>query len=338
LKTFEHGGDVQSFAKSINCKIEEVIDLSSNINFVKPEIACDFNSLEISAYPKYEKLYSKIAKNYKVEEFELELYNGGSSAIFTLFRHLDLNHCTIYSPAYLEYKKACHIYKYDYNLINRLERVDVPIEKNTLVVFVNPSTPDGTYYELEKFLNYWQKQNATVLIDESFLDFTDNNSAVKYIHRYEKLYVLKSMTKFYSSAGVRVGSIISNKLNIDELKKFEPMWKLSAFDSEYLQKALEDERFKKVAKAINVKNKIYLEKILQNSNLVEFIFNSSANFVLARLKSYTAKQLQEKLKEYKIMIRDCSNFDFLDEKFIRVAVKSQNDLDAFKKALNAISK
>jgi threonine-phosphate decarboxylase len=38
------------------------------------------------------------------------------------------------------------------------------------------------------------------------------------------------------------------------------------------------------------------------------------------------------------MIRDCSNFDFLDEKFIRVAVKSQNDLDAFKKALNAISK
>ncbi|RXJ83523.1 aminotransferase class I/II-fold pyridoxal phosphate-dependent enzyme [Arcobacter sp. CECT 8985] len=338
MNTFEHGGDIHNFAKSINCKVEEIIDLSSNINFIKPEINCDFNTLSISSYPKYEELYRSIANNYNVKDFELELYNGGSSAIFTLFRHLNLNHCTIYSPAYLEYKKACTIYKYDYNLINRLERLDVPLEKNSLVIFVNPSTPDGTLYDIEKLLDFWNKQGATVLIDESFLDFTEGVSSVKYIHRYERLYVLKSMTKFYSSAGIRVGTIISNKLNIDELKKFEPMWKLSSFDSAYLQEALKDKKFKKVARAINVKNKIYLEKILQNSNLVDYIFNSSANFVLARLKKYTAKQLQEELKKYKIMIRDCSNFDFLDEKFIRVAVKSQNNLDSLKKALDAISK
>lgn len=338
MKTYEHGGDIQSFAKSISCKVQEVIDLSSNINFIKPEISCDFNSLEISAYPKYDKLYKAIASNYKIQEEELELYNGGSSAIFTLFRHLNLTHCTIYSPAYLEYKKACNIYKYDYTLINRLEKIDVAIEKNSFVIFVNPSTPDGTLYELEKLLEYWQKQNATVLIDESFLDFSEGNSAVKYIHKYEKLYILKSMTKFYSSAGIRVGTIISNRLNIQELKKFEPLWKLSHFDSIYLQEALKDEKFVKVAKAITVKNKIYLEKILQESPLVEYIFNSSANFILAKLKNYTAKKLQEELKKYKIMIRDCSNFDFLDGSFIRVAVKSQNDLKAFKEALDVISK
>ncbi len=338
MKTYEHGGDIQSFAKSISCKVEEVIDLSSNINFIKPEILCDFNFLEISSYPKYDKLYKAIANNYKIQEEELELYNGGSSAIFTLFRHLNLNHCTIYSPAYLEYKKACNIYKYDYNLINRLEKLDVSIEKNSFVIFVNPSTPDGTLYDLEKLLEYWQKQNATVLIDESFLDFSEGKSAIKYIHKYEKLYILKSMTKFYSSAGIRVGTLISNRLNIQELRKFEPLWKLSHFDSIYLQEALKDEKFIKVAKAINVKNKIYLEKILQESPLVEYIFNSSANFVLAKLKNYTAKKLQEELKNYKIMIRDCSNFDFLDESFVRIAVKSQNNLKAFKEALDVISK
>ncbi len=338
MKTYEHGGDIQNFAKSISCEVQEVIDLSSNINFIKPEILCDFNSLEICSYPKYDKLYKAISNNYKIHEEELELYNGGSSAIFTLFRHLSLTHCTIYSPAYLEYKKACNIYKYDYTLINRLEKLDVSIEKNSFVIFVNPSTPDGTLYNLEKLLEYWKKQNATVLIDESFLDFTEGDSAVKYIHKYEKLYILKSMTKFYSSAGIRVGTLISNRLNIQELRKFEPLWKLSHFDSIYLQEALKDEKFIKVAKAINVKNKIYLEKILQESYLVEYIFNSSANFVLAKLKNYTAKKLQEELKKYKIMIRDCSNFDFLDESFIRVAVKSQNDLKAFKEALDVISK
>lgn len=338
MKTFEHGGDVESFAKELKCKTQEVIDLSSNINFIKPEINLDFNSLEISAYPKYDKLYKTIAQNYEVQDFELELFNGGSSAIFTLFRHLNLNHCTIYSPAYLEYKKAATVYKYETALINRLEKLDSKVEENSFVIFVNPATPDGTSYDIEKLLEYWQSKNATVLIDESFLDFTEAKSAVRFIHRYERLYVLKSMTKFYSSAGIRVGTLISNKLNIDALKEYEPMWKLSSFDSAYLIEALKDDKFKKVSKAVNVKNKLQLEKILQDSPLVDFIFHSSANYVLAKLKNITAKNLQEFLKEYKIMVRDCSNFDFLDESYVRVAVKSQNDLNTFKKAMDVISK
>lgn len=338
MKTYEHGGDVEAFAKSISCEVEDVIDLSSNINFIKPEINLDFNTLPISAYPKYDKLYKVIAKNYGVKKFELELFNGGSSAIFTLFRHLNLNHCTIYAPAYLEYKKAATIYKYETALINRLEKFDEKVEENSFVIFVNPSTPDGTNYDIEKLLEYWKSRNATVLIDESFLDFTEAKSATRFIHKYEKLYVLKSMTKFYSSAGIRVGTLISNRLNMDELKSFEPMWKLSAFDSAYLIEALKDEKFKKVSKAINVKNKLLLEKILQKSPFVDYIFHSHANYVLAKLKGISAKKLQEALKEYRIMVRDCSNFDFLDGSYVRVAVKSQNDLIFFQEALDAISK
>ncbi len=338
MKTYEQEKDIQSFAKSISCKVEEVIDLSSNINFIKPDINYDFNSLEISSYPKYDKLYKAMANHYNIHEKELELYNGRSSVIFTLFRHLNLTHCTIYSPSYLEYKKACSIYKYNYTLINRLEKLDVSIEKNSFVIFLNPSSPDGTLYDLEKLLEYWQKQNATVLIDESFLDFSEGESATKYIQKYENLYILKSMVKFYGIAGIRVGAIVSNRLNIQELRKFESLWKLSYFDSMYLQEVLKDKKFIKVAKAINVKNKIYLEKILQGSSLVEYVFHSSTNFILVKLKNYTAKKLQEDLKKYKIMIKDCSNFDFLDESFIQISVKSQSDLTALKEALDVISK
>ena len=64
----------------------------------------------------------------------------------------------------------------------------------------------------------WIENSCTILIDESFLDFCDKPSAIKYLETYDKLYILKSMTKFYSSAGIRVGTIVSTKQNIEKLK------------------------------------------------------------------------------------------------------------------------
>lgn len=330
---FSHGGGVEAFAKEIDCNVSEVIDLSSNINFIKPKIKTNFNKLDISAYPTYDKLYKNIAKNYRVKSSELELFNGGSSAIFTLFRDFDTKSCAIYSPAYLEYKKAAKLFGYELQLINRLGNIYQEVKQNSLVIFVNPSTPDGKQYDIKRFMKYWKKQNATVLIDESFLDFANKNSAIRYLKKYDKLYILKSMTKFYSSAGIRVGVIISTKKNIKSLKAKEPAWKISEFDKSYLLEALKDNNFKSKAKRKNKKNKKMLKTILANSNLFGKIFPSSANFILAKLKSGTAKQLQEKLKPHKIMIRDCQNFDFLDDRYIRVAVKSKKDLAQLKKAI-----
>jgi threonine-phosphate decarboxylase len=336
MKTFEHGGQIELFAKELNCEVQDIIDLSSNINFIKPEVNIDFNNLDISAYPIYDKLYEKIANNYKVKSSQIELFNGGSSAIFSLFNHLNLKHCTIYSPAYLEYKKASINFAYELRTINRFENMNLAVKKGSFVIFVNPSTPDGTFYDLETLMNYWIEQECTILIDESFLDFCDGPSAIKYLKTYDKLYILKSMTKFYSSAGIRVGTIVSNEKNIDSLKRFEPMWKLSQFDSNYLQAALDDVNFKRISKAINIKNRIELEKVLENSSLVESIYQSSANYILCKLKNINASQLQEKLKAYKIMIRDCSNFDYLDSSYVRIAVKSSSSIQIFKKALDEI--
>ena len=336
MRIYEHGGQIELFAKELNCKVEDVIDLSSNINFIKPDVHIDFNNLDISSYPIYDKLYEKIANIYKISSSQLELFNGGSSAIFALFKHLNLKHCTIYSPAYLEYKKACVNFGYELRTINRFENMNLPVKEKSFVIFVNPSTPDGTYYDIERLMDYWIEQNCTILIDESFLDFCDGSSAIKYLEKYDKLYILKSMTKFYSSAGIRVGTIVSSEKNIDSLKRFEPMWKLSTFDSNYLQASLDDKNFKRISKAINVKNRVELEKILENSSIVESIYQSSANYVLVKLKNIKAKQLQEKLKPFKIMIRNCENFDFLDDTYVRIAVKSSSNIEVFKKALEKI--
>jgi threonine-phosphate decarboxylase len=269
LKTFQHGGAVEVFAKELGCEISEIIDLSSNINFIKPKIKCDFSSLDISSYPTYGTLYKAIADNYKVQVEQLELFNGGSSGIFSLFQFLNCKTCTIYSPAYLEYKKAALTFGYKLHLINRFENLDEAPTPNSLIIFVNPSTPDGAYYDIKPLVKKWHKLNCTVLIDESFLDFTDEKSAIKYLDSYPNLYILKSMTKFYSSAGIRIGAIISNSQNIKKLKEKEPAWKISQFDSHYIQEALKDHEFKGYAKKHNDTNRALLQNILQDCSLFE---------------------------------------------------------------------
>ena len=323
-KEFAHGGDVKAFKKKY--KLKRVIDLSSNINFVKPKIKVDFNSLEISAYPSYEKFYKSVAKYFDVKKSQIELYNGASSAIFRFFEVLKPTCCTIYSPAYLEYKRVVEILNIKTKLINRFDNLYEKPKKNSLVVFVNPSTPDGKYYNLKKLFKIWKKSNATVLVDESFLEFCNKKSCTSMLKKYKKLYILKSMTKFHASAGIRVGVVVSHKKNIDKLKQKEPLWKLSQFDVAYLDSALKDKKFAKKSIKKTKKNRKFLEKILKKTGSFEKIYKSDANFVLAKLKKQSAYEFQKEVAKKGIMVRDCSNFDFLDERFVRIAVKSKKKM------------
>jgi len=324
----QHGGDIYQFSKEIGCDPSEVIDLSSNINF---------NTLNISPYPNYEALQESIAKLYDVKNFEIELFNGATSAIYSLFRLLDLKHATLYAPLYMEYKKAAKAHGYNIDLINRYEDIYKKIKAGSLVVFVNPSTPDGTFYTLDKLMQIWMDKECTILIDESFLDFSDSSSSVKYLKEYNRLYILKSMTKFYAAAGIRVGALISSAENIKQLHSKEPLWKISQFDSHYLQSALKDKTFSQNSKVVNDTHREYLIQLLQDHPAVEKVFPSSANFVMIKLKNINATTFQSRLIPYKIMVRNCSNFDFLDNSYVRIAVKDKKALHVLKEALCEIS-
>lgn len=337
MNSFKHGGDVKAFALKLKCKEDEIIDLSSNINFIKPHIKTDLNSIDISKYQNYDDFYKKLSKFYGVKKNQLEIFNGGSSAIFSFIRNSKSKNVYIYSPAYLEYKKACKIYGKNIILINRFYKVNEKehIKKCSTIIFVNPSTPDGIHYNLDKKLEYWNKKGCKVLIDESFIDFTKYKTQANKINSYDNLYILKSMTKFYSCASVRFGVIISNKHNIKEIKDKEPLWKVSIYDRVYIQDIIENKKF--IAKTLkeNKKAKAYLKNILQNSKHIEFIHKSDANFFLVELKKLTAKAFQKRLLKHKILIRDCSNFDYLNKYHVRIAVKSIPQLDLFKKALKS---
>ncbi|AFL69411.1 aminotransferase class I/II-fold pyridoxal phosphate-dependent enzyme [Sulfurospirillum barnesii] len=335
MKPFEHGGDVTRFAAERGCGIEEVIDLSSNINFIKPKK--NLSHLHLESYPNYDALSLSLSHHFKVLPENMELFNGGSSAIYALFRHLENQTCYLYAPAYLEYKCAALAYNKQLVLINRFEPLPTKLEKNALVIFINPSTPDGTYYDLPELFRVWMAHDATVIVDESFLAFCEKQSALPYLQHYEKLYILSSLTKFYACAGVRVGVVLSNTANIQSLKAKEPLWKISAFDSDFITSILDDRDFKEHTLKENARAKAYLKKILEDSKLCEKIYPSDANFFLVKLASHDAKTLASHLAKHNIMIRDCSNFDFLDTLHVRFAVKSIKDLEHLQKGLACLN-
>ncbi len=341
MSAYQHGGDIAAFAKQCGCSPSEVIDLSSNINFVKPCVNVDFNTLDISPYPDYDRLYDAVASHYGVGAEAIELFNGGSAAIFSFFRHIKDGHrglplrCTIYTPAYLEYQKAAEVFGYALEAVNRFETLDAHIAPHSLVIFVNPATPDGKYYDIKALLAYWHAQNCTVLIDESFLEFTPYDSATALLAHYPNLYILKSMTKFWGAAGIRIGTLLSQRHNIKALKRTEPLWKLSAFDCAYIQSALKDRGLKARSDDAHAKSRTYLLALLSYSSYVAQIYPGEANFVLVRLQHIDAHTLQEKLTPYRVMIRNCENFEGLDSTHIRIAIKSIEELSVLKEVLHA---
>jgi len=335
----KHGANIYKYAKKLKCSSDEIVDFSSNINLYNPKVKIKLtnNMLVNYADNSYKKLKKIISKNYNIKSSQMALFNGASSAIFELFhpkgtqKTLKEKRVYLYAPLYGEYEKAI---QKDVKIIkiNRFNSLQDEPKKNSVVVFVNPSTPDGKYYDLEKLFKLWKKKNCTIVLDESFLEFENLKSLRNQINNYKKLYIIQSFSKFNSCAGVRIGAIFSHKSNIKKLKT--PLWNLSSFDVKFLQKRLKDENFKKISKALHVEQKKELYEILKDSKLFSKIYNSDSNFYLVKTKK--AKQIFEALLKKKILVRTCDSFDFLGKNHLRFGVKNTNKHKKLKKALNGL--
>ena len=330
----KHGAGIYKVAKKLACKPKEIIDFSSNINLFTANTNTTITKEMLARYGdnSYKHLKKIVAKKLSLKKSQIALYNGATSAIFELMRELKERDVYLYAPLYGEYEKAALHVEKKVHKINRFKALHVEPKKNSIVVFVNPSTPDAKHYNLHKLFEIWQRKNCTVILDESFLEFENLQSFRKRIRSYKKLYIIQSFTKFYSCAGVRIGAIFSNSNNIKKLQV--PLWNLSSFDVEFLTNRLKDKEFKKQSKVLHVEQKKELKKILKKSKLFSKIYKSDANFFL--VKSSRAKEIFQHLLKQKILVRTCDSFDFLGEKHLRFAVKSRKAQALLKKALTKI--
>ena len=332
----KHGGDIYAFAKNLKCDPDEIVDFSSNINLYHKRFTLELDADKTARYPdsRYKELKSVISSRYGVKEKEIALYNGATSAIYSLLNSLKSKNVYLYAPLYSEYEKAVLEAKKNVYVINRIEDIYEEPKKKSIVVFVNPSTPEGTYYSLYKLFDIWKSLKCSVILDESFLEFESLISYREDIKKYKKLYIVQSFSKFYSSAGVRVGAVFSNAKNIKYLKK--QIWSVSTLDCEFLKQRLVDDEFISISKELHLTQKKELQTILEESNIFEEIVPSDTNFIL----TYTpnSKKLLKHLQEYKILVRECSSFDYLDENWLRFAIKDKDAHKLLKEGLESFVK
>jgi threonine-phosphate decarboxylase len=328
----KHGANIYKYASQIGCKSEDIIDFSSNINSYHPSIDITATNNMLVKYPdsNYSSLKRTISKKYEIKKSQIALYNGATSAIFELFKTFKKKKTYLYAPLYGEYEKAVQD-KSKIVKINRFKNIYKKPEKGSVVVFVNPSTPDASYYNLTKLFSIWKKQKCTVVLDESFLEFQKLKSLRNQINSYKKLYIIQSFTKFYGCGGIRIGAIFSHKSNIENLKT--PMWNLSAYDAEFLTKRLNDKRFGKQSRKLHKRHKKELISILKHSKLFSQIHKSDSNFVM--IKSKKSKEIFEHLLRHKILVRTCGSFDFLTNDYLRFAVKDSNAHNKLTEALKS---
>ncbi|MGZ4998483.1 MAG: aminotransferase class I/II-fold pyridoxal phosphate-dependent enzyme [Methylobacter sp.] len=321
-----HGGNIYRFAERLGCLPEQVLDFSANIN---PKQAVDLSCLQnvsLTPYadPDYSLLKQAINQRYPSPAgIDLELFNGASAAIFALLRRLQPKDLVLYTPLYGEYahiaaELGCHMHN-----IDRFNQLLSDVPEQSTVIFVNPSTPDGQLYAMSDLLAKWQAANCTIIIDESFLDFCQTDSVAEQITHYDKLYVIKSLSKFYGCAGIRVGFVWAAATAIKELRRFEPAWKLSSLDMAYMQQALANTAFIEQTRKQTERLRDLLHQALQDSGLFDKIYPGQANFLLARLANFDGYQLQAQLEPARILIRICDNFEGLDESHVRFAVKDE---------------
>ena len=314
-----HGANIYKYARELDCEPDEILDFSSNINCYQPKQELNVPNAAVVKYAdtNYTTLKNTIAKEYKIDAKEVALYNGATAGIYTLMDSLKAKSIYLYAPLYGEYQKAALKSKKDIYKINRIENIDAEIEEKSIIVFVNPSTPEGSYYDLDELFLEWKKKRCTIILDESFIEFEGHKSLRKQIQDYKKLYIIQSFSKFYACAGVRIGAVFTHKKNIEKITP--PLWNISSLDAEFLQKRLSDTAFKPSALEMHKEQKQQLQNILKSSNIFDKIVESDANFILVHTPN--AAELFEHLLAHKILVRSCESFDYLSNEWLRFAVK-----------------
>lgn len=215
------------------------------------------------------------------------------------------------------------------NLKNELEN------KYDLLIICNPNNPTGKFLKLaqtEEILKECNKYDTKLFIDEAFIEFLEDGMKESIINtegNKKNLFVTRAFTKFFAIPGLRLGygMYFDKELEKKISEKKEP-WSVNNFaemagltvldDAEYIEKTL-----KWIAE-----EKIYMYEKLNEISGIK-VYETEVNFITGKIdeklfsEGLNVKVLREKMLEQGILIRDASNFKFLDERFFRLAIKDR---------------
>ena len=358
LTPYFHGGNVWEFSQKYNIPIDKIIDFSISTNPLgAPESALESISAHLKLIkhypdPNHEWLLESLAESTGVKPSNIIVGNGSTELIY-LFNEVFLENgyeALIPVPSFSEYKAA--IERFGGNMVFikcdpangfrlNIQELEKAISTKTRIIFLcNPNSPTGVLYEKEDILRvirFAAERNVLVFLDEDYIDFVDDSkmySMVEYVNEYNNLFVLRSLTKFFGLAGVRIGFGIGSPELVSALKNVIMPWSVNSLAMFATDAAVKDTDFIKKSRMLVSKSRKEMVDQLKTVPWLK-VYPSETNFLLIEIISgdLTSTQVKQGLAKKGLLIRDCKDFDGLNNKFFRVTVRRPEEN---KKLIDAI--
>ena len=334
---------------------ESILDFSASINPLGPSPGvrkAAAEAFELAGhYPEAGSpaLCSALADYHSLSAENIAVANGSTELIHLvprLFRRA-AGRALLIAPTFSEYANALELagWKFDYLTLDHEDGFSLDCDRVAdkladgydLLYLCNPGNPTAKLYSLDEVETLYRLSRSSgcfFVLDEAFIDFTEKSSGKFLIPSSDSGVILRSMTKFFGFPGIRVGYSIASPSVTERLKRFLPPWNVGVIPQRAALAALADTQHCQLASGLVENERRHLVDSLSAHKGIK-VFESVANYLLIRLDSgLTATELQGELLKERILIRDCSNFEGLDSRFFRIAVKNEAEN---KKLLQAIA-
>ncbi len=218
---------------------------------------------------------------------------------------------------------------------------DPPIPPDCLanagLLLNNPHNPTGKLFRRETILPYL-KEFAFVVVDEAFMDFLppeEQQSLALDVPDYPNLAVVRSLTKFYSLPGLRLGYAIAHPDRLQRWQSRRDPWPVNVLAAAAGAAVVRDTAFEQVSRAwLPAARSQLFEGLAQLPGLRPY--PSAANFLLVESEYSTSFLQQKLLRQHQILIRDCLSFPELGDRYFRAAVRCQSENQRLLEGLAAI--
>lgn len=341
-----------------DCSTADLLDFSASINPLGPPRsaidAIQTHISQLSAYPNpdYWQLREALTRNDRLPSPDWVLPGNGAAELLT-WAALELSKLEatyLLAPAFSDYRRALKTFgarvvdvqvelkqavsvlspleakgrEAIVNFRSPLEALDSQSTKFCGLLLNNPHNPTGTLMGREEILPYLERF-ALVVIDEAFMDFLPpeaEQSLMPMVAEFENLVILRSLTKFYSLPGLRLGYAVAHPQRLGLWQQWRDPWPVNILAAAAAEAVQEDRAFQRLTWD-------WLEKARHQlfTGLAELPglqpYPGAANFLLVRCGVPVDELQITLLKRHRILIRDCLSFKELGHRFFRVAVRTK---------------
>lgn len=331
---------------------QSVIDFSSNINplgvssVVKKAIR-NFDSISTYPDPNSIRLRKRLQQYTKIPSEQIVVGNGATEIIYNFCHSFISNNASVLIPipTFGEYESAAKLFSSKIKFFKTMNLNDsfktflTHIPKNGCIFLCNPNNPTGMLLSkkiLLEIIKESKKKSTLVFLDECFIELTPdhNESLSAFVKKYDNLFILRSFTKSFGLAGLRIGYGFGSKQIISILNKIKIPWNVSGLAQKAAEMSLDDHNFLKKSQKLVKKESNYLQNSISKLDGFD-CYPTHTNFILIKTKM-NSKIIQNKLLAKNILIRDCSSFKGLDKNHIRIAVKTRKHNQILVKELSRL--